>query len=96
MLFASAWAWAIGPDMLDVVSIATMMSARAGSPSRLRVLLTVVEVPATSVVVTDAGVSVSAAAAGIAATSHRADAARAAPKRMGVCLERTDPSPLDA
>ena len=94
MLFASACAWAIGADMLEVVSIATMMSARAGSPSRLSVLLTVVEVPATSVVVTGVGVSVSAAAAGIAPTSHRAVAANAAAKRMGVCLERTDPSPL--
>ncbi len=79
MLTASAWAWAIGADMLDVVSIATMMSARAGSPSRLRVLLTVVEVPATSVVVTGVGVSVSAAAAGIAPTSHRAVAASPQP-----------------
>ena len=90
MLLASAWAWAIGPPMLAVVSIATMMSARAGRPSSERVLLTVVDVPATNVVVTGVGVSVSAAATGIAATSQRMVAARMAAKRMGFCFESTD------
>src|SRR5438093_13302153 len=96
MLFASACAWAIGPVMLDVVSIATMMSARAGRPSRDRVLLTVVEVPGTRVVVTGLGVSVSAGATGFAAAGHRTVAARAAVNRMGNRFEPSNRAPLAA
>src|SRR3954454_707629 len=93
-LVASAWAWAIGSVMLPVVSTATMMSARAGRPSSASVLFTVVDVPATSVAVTGVGVSVSAAATGIAATSHRMLAAAAAAKRAGFWVKGTIRTPL--
>jgi hypothetical protein len=93
MLLASAWAWAIGMPMLPVVSMATMMSARAGKPSSDSVLLIVVEVPATSETVTGLGVSVSAADTGMAATSARNVAARNAANRMGFCFACTDRTP---
>src|SRR4029079_793192 len=71
-----------------------MMSARAGRPSSDRVLLTVVDAPAARVAANGVGVSVSTAATGMAATSHRMLAASTAAKRMGCCLTCTDQTPL--
>ena len=90
MLLASAWACAIGMPMLPVVSMATMMSARAGRPSSDKVLLMSVDVPASSVTDTGLGVSVSAADTGMAATSARMVAANTAVNRMGFRVACTD------
>src|SRR5262245_22708719 len=55
MSTASAWAWAMAPPMLPVVSIAMMMSALAGKPVRSSVFAIVMDSPAWSVSLTSGG-----------------------------------------
>jgi len=87
MLTASACACAIGVPMLPVVSTATMMSALGGRPSRWSVLFTVVDAPACNVVVTTAGVNVSAAKAGAdCASTPTTSTASAKSTRRGMNL----------